>query len=133
MKLIVALLALGAMAGCGHVHAQMTQMTGGYICSSGADSIVISTVPCPGGVPLTYGGAPPPSPQPVWVPDPSAGHYDCVEGYSHYERSKDQPKLPYDGPIAAPYFVGPKPTVDAKGHVLGERPAPGICVKDGKP
>lgn len=64
-------------------------------------------------------------PQPTWVQDPSAGHYDCPDGWTAYSRAEPYP--PNDGPFAAVYYA---PTKDAKGHVLQDQPKPGICVKD---
>jgi hypothetical protein len=71
-------------------------------------------------------------PQPAWVPDPSAGHYDCPDGWTEYSRSEPYPPTNNlytlnDGPPLGFYE-----TLDAKGHVLALRPAPGICIKDTK-
>jgi hypothetical protein len=78
-----------------------------------------------------------PTPQPEWVPDPSAGHYDCPDGWTAMRSAEPEKwRAPYNGPIAAPYYLG-KPNLDKKGHVLAERPSPPVCVSDaaakGKP
>ena len=65
-----------------------------------------------------------PPPTPVWVEDPSAGHYDCPEGWMEYEPA--EPPVYRNGPQTLPYMSVPK---DAKGHVLKFRPAPGICIE----
>lgn len=66
-------------------------------------------------------------PKPEWVPDPSAGHYDCPDGWTAFSRSEPYPV--WNGPIAA-IFVAPHK--DKKGHILGEQPALPICVRDAK-
>lgn len=70
-------------------------------------------------------------PNPVWVPDPSAGHYDCPDGWSEYARREPPPPPPrfgatFDQPICI------SGCADAKGHVFQERPSPGICVEEKK-
>jgi hypothetical protein len=64
-------------------------------------------------------------PKPEWVPDPSAGHYDCPDGWMAYKVA--EPEKPYYGPVAAIYRA---PTLDKKGHILDDRPSPGICIKE---
>lgn len=70
------------------------------------------------------------APAPEWIPDPSAGHYDCPEGWMAYQKA--EPPVMRDGPIAASaiYREAPK---DKKGHLLGERPEPPICIQEPKP
>lgn len=72
------------------------------------------------------------NPTPEWVPDPSAGHYDCPEGWMAYQKA--EPPVMRDGPIAANmhaiYREIPK---DKKGHLLGERPDPPICIQEPRP
>lgn len=68
-----------------------------------------------------------PDPTPEWVPDPSAGHYDCKAGWTAYSKSEPVKYSDSMAPIAAVY--NPPPT-DAKGHVLGVRPPAPICIKD---
>jgi hypothetical protein len=77
----------------------------------------------PGSIPLAASA-------PEWVPDPSAGHYDCPTGWIAYTRS--EPQVYSDAPIsAAAVFI--TPPVDEKGHVLGSQPAPPICIQEAKP
>jgi hypothetical protein len=64
-------------------------------------------------------------PKPEWVADPSAGHYDCPDGWTAYKA--EEPRKFFTGPIAAIYRA---PTLDKKGHVLDDRPSPGICIQD---
>lgn len=64
-------------------------------------------------------------PKPEWVPDPSAGHYDCPDGWTEYARR--EPIKPFYGPVAAIFIP---PNTDKNGHLIGERPDPGICIKD---
>jgi hypothetical protein len=66
-------------------------------------------------------------PKPEWVPDPSAGHYDCPDGWMAYSRSEPYP--PYNGPVVSIYRA---PTTDKKGHVLQDRPAVPICIQETK-
>ena len=68
-----------------------------------------------------------PTPKPEWVPDPSAGHYDCPNGWMAY--SPSEPEVPYYGPIAAMYH---HPPTDKKGHILGVQPPMPICIKESK-
>ncbi len=65
-------------------------------------------------------------PNPVWVPDPSAGHYDCPNGWTAYSRSEPDvvPSI-----SNAPLYPS---LMDAKGHFLRSQPKAGICVKDQK-
>ena len=70
------------------------------------------------------------APAPTWVPDPSAGHYDCPEGWMHYAPAEPQVYHEMPSSMHLPYFEPPRVTRDAKGHVLGTPPAPGICVKE---
>lgn len=67
-------------------------------------------------------------PKPEWVPDPSAGHYDCPNGWTAYSRS--EPNLVGIGPVSAIYIA---PHLDKKGHLLGDQPPMPICIKDGQP
>ena len=68
------------------------------------------------------------TPIPEWVPDPSAGHYDCPDGWTAYARSEPMPyKIP--GPVAAVYFP---PKTDKKGHVLNDQPEKPICLAETK-
>jgi hypothetical protein len=64
---------------------------------------------------------------PHWVPDPSAGHYDCPDGWTAFSRS--EPTIPWSGSVSAVYI---EPHKDKKGHVLGEQPPPPICIRDAK-
>ena len=66
-------------------------------------------------------------PKPEWVPEPSAGHYDCPNGWMAY--SPSEPEVPYYGPIATIYHHPPK---DKKGHILGVQPPVPICIKEQK-
>lgn len=71
----------------------------------------------------------PTTPKPEWVPEPSAGHYDCPDGWTAYSRSEP---IPYsDAPITANavYIAPPR---DKKGHALGQRPPEPICIQDHK-
>jgi hypothetical protein len=72
----------------------------------------------------------PPVPTYEWVPDPSAGHYDCTEGYTAMESVEPQKYSDRFQSVPAVYIIT---NLDKKGHVLGNRPAPPICVKDVKP
>jgi hypothetical protein len=80
----------------------------------------------------------PAPPQPEWVPDPSAGHYDCPDGWIAYESV--EPKV-YRSPAGGlgssftqEYFPNYSiPHVDKKGHVLSERPKPPICIQEKNP
>lgn len=81
--------------------------------------------PCPGpdcdkGITITVQ----PTLQPEWVPEPSAGHYDCPNGWVAYSRSE-----PYPPVTAVNANYVPLPT-DKKGHVLGVRPPEPICIQD---
>ena len=67
------------------------------------------------------------TPKSVWIPDPSAGHYDCPEGWTAF--GKVEPEKPYYGPIAAIYHEPPK---DKKGHILGVQPPQTVCIQDSK-
>lgn len=67
-------------------------------------------------------------PQPVWVPDPSAGHYDCPGGWTAYSRSEPY-AVRWTGEL---WSDGLGTLMDAKGHILKLRPDPGICVEDKK-
>ena len=76
------------------------------------------------------------SPQPEWVPDPSAGHYDCPDGWTAMRSAEPEkwhtPNILVNGMAMG----GGPPTLDKKGHVLAERPSPPVCVSDavkGKP
>lgn len=73
-------------------------------------------------------------PQPEWVPDPSAGHYDCPDGWIAVVPS-EPPK--YSPPLlfvpARAVHIEAKPNLDKKGHVLGERPKSPICVQESQP
>lgn len=89
-----------------------------YMCGDTASGVYMSQSPCPAPKVVV-------TPQPTWVQDHSAGHYDCPDGWTAYSRAEPYP--PNDGPFAAVYYA---PTKDAKGHVLQDQPKPGICVKD---
>jgi len=65
-------------------------------------------------------------PVPEWVPDPSAGHYDCPEGWTAYAKA-EPPK--FSG-IIYEDDVYIRPSTDKKGHVLGVRPPAPICIQD---
>lgn len=64
------------------------------------------------------------TPLPTWVPDPSAGHYDCPDGWIAYSRSEPT----YTAGQLGGLIYHPQ-MQDAKGHVLADRPEPGICVQ----
>jgi hypothetical protein len=71
-------------------------------------------------------------PKPEWIPDPSAGHYDCPAGWMAYQKA--EPPVLWDGPVAASasstsavYITPPK---DKKGHLIGAQPPPPICIKE---
>jgi hypothetical protein len=66
------------------------------------------------------------TPKPEWVPDPRAGHYDCPDGWTAF--SSSEPEIPR---TFANLIYSPQPK-DKKGHLLGVRPAPGICIQDSK-
>jgi hypothetical protein len=75
----------------------------------------------------------PPTPKPEWVPDPSAGHYDCPDGWMAYSRS--EPDVYHIGGAVAAYAqpaIYITPRLDKKGHVLNEQPPPPICIKESK-
>jgi hypothetical protein len=71
-------------------------------------------------------------PKPEWVPDPSAGHYDCPDGWTAY--TKSEPEVwSYGGATFAAYPITANgvfipPPRDKKGHVLGVQPPAPICV-----
>lgn len=67
------------------------------------------------------------SPTPEWVPDPSAGHYDCPDGYSAYVRSELSKYSERFGSINAVLIT---PELDKKGHALRGRPEPPKCIQD---
>ena len=66
-------------------------------------------------------------PKPEWVPDPSAGHYDCPDGWT--AMASVEPMKYYDRFQLTP-TVYVSPTLDKKGHELKSQPAPPICIKD---
>src|ERR1700675_4496542 len=68
-----------------------------------------------------------PTPQPTWVSDPSAGHYDCPEGWTAYVAAEPS-KFSEGGIMTLGMYI--RPPLDAKGHVLASRPSPAICVQD---
>ena len=76
----------------------------------------------------------PDAPNPEWVPDPSAGHYDCPDGWT--AMASVEPMKYYDrfqltsNPLGMLPPVYVSPTLDKKGHELKYRPAPPICIKD---
>lgn len=76
-----------------------------------------------------YTNVTPTSPIPEWVPDPSAGHYDCPEGWTAFSRSEPNPQIDTIVATNAIYIAPPR---DKKGHILGSQPPPGICVQDAK-
>lgn len=85
--------------------------------------------------PMQAGGDPTykPAPKPEWVPDPSAGHYDCPDGWLAMQSVEPEVwKPPYWGPTFNDTIPAP-PSRDKKGHVLGYRPPPPICVQEPKP
>lgn len=65
------------------------------------------------------------TPTPEWVPDPSAGHYDCPEGWTHYLPSEPPPHT-----IVIRNAIYISPNLDKKKHVLLDRPAAGKCIQD---
>ncbi len=65
-------------------------------------------------------------PSPVWVADPSAGHYDCPEGWLAYTRSEPE-VYQVIAPVPAVYRA---PNCDKKGHVLNEQPPLPICIQE---
>jgi hypothetical protein len=68
-------------------------------------------------------------PSPVWVADPSAGHYDCPDGWTAY--GKSEPEVFKAGGYAVPASaIYRTPNLDKKGHVLGEQPVPPICLQE---
>lgn len=90
-----------------------------YLCGDTASGIYISQSPCPAPKAVV-------TPQPTWVQDPSAGHYDCPDGWTEY--SREEPSR--WNPGGAILTVNIPPQLDYKKHVLNPRPDPGICVKD---
>jgi hypothetical protein len=68
-------------------------------------------------------------PKPEWVPDPSAGHYDCPDGWTAFSQSEPNPHVDVSIATNAIYIAPPR---DKKGHVLGSQPPPPICVQDSK-
>lgn len=77
------------------------------------------------------GGNPPP-PQPIWVPNPSAGHYDCPDGWAAYSRTEPASFNSAFSANGVMDFRNYTIQTDANGHVIESRPAPGICVEDKK-
>ena len=67
-------------------------------------------------------------PIPEWVPDPSAGHYDCPDGWTAMESV--EPEKYYGLTMGGWAYIEPHPTLDKKGHKLKSQPAPPICIKD---
>jgi hypothetical protein len=67
-----------------------------------------------------------------WIADPSAGHYDCPDGWMAY--AKSEPPVYRDGPIAAnAVAIYIPPRKDKKGHLIGEQPSAPICIQESKP
>jgi hypothetical protein len=64
-----------------------------------------------------------------WVSDPSAGHYDCPDGWMAFSKSEPDPRV--DTIVTANAIYIPPPR-DKKGHVLGSQPPPPICILDSK-
>jgi hypothetical protein len=64
-------------------------------------------------------------PEPTWVPDTSKGHWDCPDGYTAVV--SNEPGVYGSFTNAAIYIA---PTLDAKKHVLFDRPANRGCVPD---
>jgi hypothetical protein len=99
-------------------------------------------VPCPDNSVHRADGTDLITPTPEWVPDPSAGHYDCPDGWTAYQR--EEPNKWSDSSIALAANLGTtsgngvvsaiyrRPQLDKKGHELGVQPPPPICIKDSK-
>ena len=65
-------------------------------------------------------------PTPEWVPDPSAGHYDCPDGWTAF-RPDEPTKFGNNGIAIGIYHPL---TLDRKGHLLYDRPPVPICIQD---
>lgn len=91
-----------------------------YLCGDTASGVYMSKSPCPAPKVVV-------TPQPTWVQDPSAGHYDCPNGWTAYSRG--EPYKPNFGVTFTDGLNGGALT-DAKGHLMNQRPESGICVKD---
>jgi len=81
----------------------------------------------------------PQTPKPEWVPDPSAGHYDCPNGWMAYTKSEPEKWSPggatmtfASGQEAMSSAVFITPPLDKKGHILGVQPPVPICIKESK-
>ena len=66
-------------------------------------------------------------PIPEWVPDPSAGHYDCPDGWTAMASVEPMKYSDRFQSVPAVYVL---PLLDKKGHELKSQPAPPICIKD---
>lgn len=93
------------------------------------ENCITFSPPSPGTVTLGGPTAQVIIPSPVWVADPSAGHYDCPNGWTAYGRS--EPEVFKAGGYAVPASaIYRTPNLDKKGHVLSEQPSPPICIQE---
>lgn len=69
-------------------------------------------------------------PQPKWIPDPSAGHYDCPDGWTAMVSAEPPVWSGSYGQIQL--NIPPPPPRDKKGHVLGVQPPAPICLRDAR-
>jgi len=74
-----------------------------------------------------------PVPQPEWVPDPSAGHYDCPDGWMAMISAEPEKWHIPNTFVNGMAMGGGPPNLDKKGHILRDRPSPPICIQDVKP
>jgi len=115
---------------------QCTKLGGTWHIMEGTGKVILTNPPisqdhCDLG---SSGGAPPSitPPQPEWVPDPSAGHYDCPDGWMASKIVSLEPEKWHD-PFSVNFYPGyltQIPALDKKGHALGVRPLPPTCMQE---
>jgi hypothetical protein len=87
------------------------------------------TIKPPDSSSATYILKPDGTPIPNWVPDPSAGHFDCPDGWIAYERT--EPRT-YSEQLQSVPAIYQAPILDTKGHVLGAKRTPqyAACIQE---